>query len=61
VGGRLVTTSVEVKAYEVVEGVTVPKNYAQRFDLGTMTAYASFKTKTILVNSPIEDDAFALH
>ncbi len=60
VGGRIVTTSVEIKSYEVVEGITVPKNYSQRFDLGTMTAYAGFKTKTIQINAPIEDDAFAL-
>ena len=60
VGGRTVTTSVEVKSYEVVDGVTVPKNYAQRFDLGAMTAYASFKTKTILINTLIEDAAFAV-
>jgi hypothetical protein len=60
VGGRIVTTSVEVKDYEVVDGITVPKNYSQRFDLGTMTAYASFKTKTIQINTPIEDAAFAL-
>ena len=60
VGGRIVTTSVEVKAYEVVDGITVPKNYSQRFDLGSMTAYASFKTKTIQINTPIEDAAFVL-
>ncbi len=60
VGGRIVTTSVEIKAYEVVDGVSVPKNYSQRFDLGGMTAYVSFKTKTIQINSIIEDAAFAL-
>ena len=60
VGGRTVTTAVEVKSYEVVEGITVPKNYAQRFDLGAMTAYANFKTRTIQVNVTIEDDAFAM-
>jgi hypothetical protein len=60
VGGRVVTTSVEINAYEVVDGITVPKNYSQRFDLGSMTAYASFKTKTIQINVPIEDAAFAL-
>lgn len=60
VGGRVVTTSVEVKAFEIVDGITVPKNYSQRFDLGAMTAYASFKTKTIQINTPIEDAAFSL-
>ncbi len=60
VGGRIVTTSVEVKSYELLDGITVPKNYSQRFDLGTMTAYVNFKTKTIQINTPIEDAAFAL-
>ncbi|CAN5183799.1 hypothetical protein BH20ACI2_BH20ACI2_13470 [soil metagenome] len=60
VGGRTVTTAVEIKSYELVEGITVPKNYSQRFDLGSMTAYANFKTKTIQVNTPIEDSAFSL-
>ena len=60
VGGRIVTTSVEVKAYELIDGISVPKNYSQRFDLGAMTAYVSFKTKTIQINTPIEDSAFAL-
>ncbi len=60
VGGRTVTTSVEVKAFEVIEGITVPKNYSQRFDLGTMTAYANFKTKTIQINPTIEASAFSL-
>jgi hypothetical protein len=60
VGGRIVTTSVEVKAYEVVDGVSVPKNYSQRFDLGNMTAYASFKAKSVLINTTIEDSAFTM-
>ena len=60
VGGRIVTTSVEVDEFETVDGIIIPKKYSQRFDLGQMTAYANFKAKTILVNSTIEDDAFAI-
>jgi hypothetical protein len=60
VGGRIITTSVEVKSFETIDGVLIPKNYNQRFDLGNLTAYVNFKTKTIQVNTPIEDAAFTL-
>ena len=53
-------TAVEIDEYQTVEGIVVPKKYSQRIDLGPMTAYANFKAKTILVNSAIEDDAFAI-
>jgi hypothetical protein len=56
--GRAVTTSVEIDKYRVVDGITIPEKYAQRFDLGQMTAYANFKAKEILVNSPVADDVF---
>jgi hypothetical protein len=60
VNGQLATTSVAIDEYQTVEGVTLPKKYSQRFDLGSMTAYANFNTKQILVNSPISDDVFTL-
>ena len=60
VGGRIVTTSVEVDEFQTVDGVIVPKKYSQRFDLGNLTAYAAFKNKEILINSPIADDVFAI-
>ena len=53
-------TAVEIDEYQTVEGIVIPKKYSQRIDLGPMTAYANFKAKTILVNSAIEDDAFAI-
>ncbi|MFN2501040.1 MAG: hypothetical protein ABR530_03395 [Pyrinomonadaceae bacterium] len=59
-GGRVVTTSVAMDEFELVSGVLVPKNYSQRFDLGTLTAYAHFKAKSILINSPIDSGAFAM-
>ena len=58
VNGRYITTSVEIDKYRVVDGITIPEKYAQRFDLGQLTAYASFKAKDILVNAPIDDAAF---
>ncbi len=60
VGGRTVTTSVEVDEMQTVDGVVVPKKYSQRFDLGQMTAYASFKSKEILINSEVKDEIFAM-
>src|ERR1043166_4027163 len=47
VDGKIVTTSVEIDEFQTVDGVVVPKRYAQRFDFGQMTAYANFKTKDI--------------
>ena len=60
VGGRIITTSVEIDECKTVEGVVVPSKYSQRFDLPQMTAYANFKTKDILINSTVEDSAFAI-
>ena len=58
--GGTASTSVEIDEYQTVEGIVVPKRYSQRLDLGQITAYANFKVKTILVNSAIEADAFAI-
>jgi hypothetical protein len=60
VGQRLVTTSAEIDQVETVDGVVVPKKYSQRFDLGNLTAYASFNTKDIKVNPPMDEGAFAI-
>ena len=57
--GRNFTTAIEIDKNRVVEGITIPERYAQRFDLGGMTAYSSFKAKEILVNSAIDDAVFA--
>jgi hypothetical protein len=40
-----------VDKYKVVDGISVPERYSQRFDLGPITAYANFKAKDILINS----------
>ena len=60
VGGRDVTTSVEIDEFQTVDGILVPKKYSQRIDLGQLTAYAAFKIKETLVNSTIADDVFAM-
>lgn len=56
--GRNFTTSIEVDKNRVVDGLTIPEKYAQRFDLGGLTAYSSFKAKEILVNSVIDESVF---
>jgi len=58
--GRTITTSVAIDKYRVVDGITVPEKYSQRFDLGQLTAYADFKAKEILINSPVADDVFSI-
>lgn len=58
--GRTVTTSVEIDEMAIVEGVTVPKRYSQRFDLGPFTAYATFNAKEIMVDRGVSDDLFAI-
>lgn len=58
IGGRTVTTSVEIDKYQIVEGIAVPEKYVQRFDTEQMTIYATFKAKEILINTPIADDVF---
>ena len=56
--GRTFTTSIAVDKYRIVDGITIPENYSQRFDLGQITAYANFKAKDILINSRIDDAVF---
>lgn len=56
--GRTFTTSIEVDKYKVVDGISVPERYSQRFDLGPITAYANFKAKDVLINSPIDEAVF---
>jgi hypothetical protein len=58
ISGRNFTTSIEVDKNRMVDGLTIPERYAQRFDLGGLTAYSSFKAKEILVNSQIDNAVF---
>ncbi|MCW5959226.1 MAG: hypothetical protein KIS76_03635 [Pyrinomonadaceae bacterium] len=60
VNGNSLTTSVEIDKMIVVDGVTIPEKYAQRFDLGQFTVYADFKAKEVLVNREIKDDVFTM-
>lgn len=60
ISGRLVTTSAEIDKYKVVDGISLPERYVQRFDLGQMTAYSDFKAKEIVINGDVPDDYFAM-
>lgn len=60
IDGRSITTSVEIDKCSVVDGITVPEKYSQRFDTEQMTIYANFKAKEILVNSEVKDSVFSL-
>ena len=59
INGRIVTTSVEVDQLRVVDGISVPERYSQRFDTEQITIYAAFKAKEILVNSAVADEVFS--
>ena len=59
INGRIVTTSVEIDSIRVVDGIGVPEKYSQRFDTEQVTIYASFKSKEITVNTPVDDDVFS--
>lgn len=61
VNGSTVTTSVEVNKYRNIDGVILPESYSQRFNLGNITIYTSFKAKEILVNSDVGDDVFVMN
>jgi len=54
------TTSVEIDKYRAVDGIFVPEKFAQRFDLGQITAYCNFKAKEIAVNTTISPDVFTI-
>jgi hypothetical protein len=58
--GQNGTTSVEVDKYRSIDGLLIPEKFAQRFDLGQITAYCEFKAKDILVDTPIADDVFTM-
>lgn len=58
--GQIGTTSVEIDKYRIVDGVMIPEKFAQRFDLGAVTAYCDFKAKEIFVNSEVSADIFTM-
>lgn len=59
IGGRTFTTSATVDRNRVIDGVTIPERYSQRFDLGQFVAYSDFKAKEILINSKIDEAVFS--
>lgn len=58
--GHTATTSVSISKYRDVDGVLLNERFSQRLDMGTITSYADFKAKDILVNSEVADDVFVM-
>lgn len=60
VNGRKITTSAVIDKYREIDGVIIHEKFAQRFDLGQMTAYAEFKAKDIVLDKQLDDDVFVM-
>src|SRR5688572_2845310 len=59
VNGRSVNTVAEVDKIRIVDGVSVPEKYVQRFTIGEIVLFASFTAKQITVNQEVANDVFA--
>lgn len=57
--GRTIETSVAIDKYRQVDGIMINEKFSQRLELGSITTYASFKAKDILINSEVSDEIFA--
>ena len=60
VGGRLISTAIAIEKYREVEGILVNEKFSQRIDFGSLSAYANFNAKNILVNTEVADDVFTV-
>lgn len=58
--GRLISTGVAISKYREVDGILVNEKFSQRLEFGSMSAYASFSAKDILINSAVDDDVFTI-
>lgn len=58
INGRTTKTTAEIDRIKLVDGVSVPEKYSQRFQIGELTAFASFNAKQILVNTEVANDVF---
>jgi hypothetical protein len=58
VGGRTVNTAAEIDKIRVVDGVTIPEKYVQRFSVGELVLFANFNAKQITVNQEVANDVF---
>lgn len=56
--GRSMKTVAEIDRIKLVDGVSIPEKYVQRFELGNITAFANFNAKQILVNTEVANDVF---
>lgn len=47
--------------FNEIEGVLIPVNFTQRFEMKSGAFFANYKVKDIKINQPIGDDVFAIH
>jgi len=55
-----VTLGSSISKYKEVEGVLVPINFSQRFEMPAGAYFAEYKVKDVRVNTPIGDDMFVI-
>ena len=60
IDGRTVATAVAISKYKDVDGVLITEKFSQRIDIGSISAYATFNAKDILLNSEVSDEVFTI-
>lgn len=58
INGRTVKTSVEIDKLKLIDGISIPEKYVQRFDMEQLTFYAAFNAKQVLIDSEVANDVF---
>lgn len=58
--GRTVSTSVAIDSYKNVNGVLINEKFSQRIEMGSITAYANFKAKDILIDTELPKGTFTM-
>jgi hypothetical protein len=58
VNGRSVSTVAEIDKIRIVDGVSVPEKYVQRFSIGEIVLFANFNARQITVNQEVANDVF---
>ena len=55
-----VTLGSSISKYKEVEGVLIPINFSQRFEMPAGAYFAEYKVKDVRINGPIGDDVFVI-
>jgi hypothetical protein len=54
------TLGTEHSKFKEIEGVLVPSNFSQKFEMPMGAFFAEFSAKEVKINQPLADDAFAI-